>query len=75
MGDVTGSKAKKLAKKNAKNQQRELDSQRQDEERKSAESEDEAGRRKLIAKGGGTRSSLLAGSEKGATGKATQLGG
>ena len=74
MGD-TFSSGKSAAKRSARAQTAELDKQKKIEQLRTAEETSEIERRKAVAKRGGTRSSLLATSETGATGLAKTLGG
>jgi hypothetical protein len=65
----------KEAKRAAREQQAQLEKQRQKESLRAAEAEDEAMRRKATAAKGGARASLLATSETGVQAKPAKLGG
>jgi Sec-independent protein translocase protein TatA len=65
----------KEAKRAAREQQAQLEKQRQKESLRAAEAEDEAMRRKATAAKGGSRASLLATSETGVQAKPAKLGG
>lgn len=65
----------KEAKRAAREQQAQLEKQRQKEQLRAAEAEDEAMRRKATAAKGGSRASLLATSETGVQAKPAKLGG
>lgn len=65
----------KEAKRAARDQQVQLEKQRQKESLRAAEAEDEAMRRKATAAKGGSRASLLATSETGVQAKPAKLGG
>jgi len=65
MTDVLDQGAKKRAQESAELQEKQLGEQTRKEKLAAAESESEVARRKLTAKGGGIRSSLLATSETG----------
>jgi len=74
MSSVIAPGAKK-AKRAAREQQAQLEKQRQKESLRAAEAEDEAMRRKATAAKGGSRASLLATSETGVQAKPAKLGG